>query len=188
MSLLSISNLVAGYGDFQALFGVSLSVEEGKIVAIIGSNGAGKTTLLKTITGLLHPQQATDVQFDGNPIGSYEPGNNREARYRDGSRGTSRIRVPQRRRQPPYGRQLRPLGPMDARAGATPFSPTWQNDVLPCRRRFQVASNKCWPSAGRLWPIQDFYFVTSSVLDLHRLSFATFTQPCLGSGLKGRQS
>ena len=73
MSLLSISNLVAGYGDFQALFGVSLSVEEGKIVAIIGSNGAGKTTLLKTITGLLHPQQATDVQFDGNPIGSYEP-------------------------------------------------------------------------------------------------------------------
>jgi len=73
MSLLSISDLVAGYGDFQALFGVSLSVEEGKIVAIIGSNGAGKTTLLKTITGLLHPQQATDVQFDGNPIGSYEP-------------------------------------------------------------------------------------------------------------------
>jgi branched-chain amino acid transport system ATP-binding protein len=73
MSLLSISNLVAGYGDFQALFGVSLSVEEGKIVAIIGSNGAGKTTLLKTITGLLHPQQATDVQFDGDPIGSYEP-------------------------------------------------------------------------------------------------------------------
>ena len=73
MSLLSISDLVAGYGDFQALCGVSLSVEEGKIVAIIGSNGAGKTTLLKTITGLLHPQQATDVQFDGNPIGSYEP-------------------------------------------------------------------------------------------------------------------
>ena len=73
MSLLNIYNLVAGYGDFQALFEVSLSVEEGKIVAIIGSNGAGKTTLLKTITGLLHPQQATDVQFDGNPIGSYEP-------------------------------------------------------------------------------------------------------------------
>jgi len=73
MNLLNIYNLVAGYGDFQALFGVSLSVEEGKIVAIIGSNGAGKTTLLKTITGLLHPQQATDVQFDGNPIGSYEP-------------------------------------------------------------------------------------------------------------------
>ena len=63
MNLLNIFNLVAGYGDFQALFGVSLSVEEGKIVAIIGSNGAGKTTLLKTITGLLRPQRP-----DGRPV------------------------------------------------------------------------------------------------------------------------
>jgi branched-chain amino acid transport system ATP-binding protein len=73
MMLLQIHDLVATYGDFQALFGVNLSIEEGEIVAIIGSNGAGKTTLLRTISGLLHPRQATDVQFDANPIGSYEP-------------------------------------------------------------------------------------------------------------------
>jgi branched-chain amino acid transport system ATP-binding protein len=65
--------IIAGYGDFQALFGVNLSVEESEIVAIIGSNGAGKTTLLKTITGLLRPRNTTDVQFDGNSIGSHEP-------------------------------------------------------------------------------------------------------------------
>jgi branched-chain amino acid transport system ATP-binding protein len=76
MSLLNIYNLVAGYGDFQALFGVSLSVVEGEIVAIIGSNGAGKTTLLKTVTGLLHPRDATtNIQFDGNSIGACEPEN-----------------------------------------------------------------------------------------------------------------
>jgi branched-chain amino acid transport system ATP-binding protein len=73
MSLLKTDNLVAGYGDFQALFGVSLFIEEGEIVALIGSNGAGKTTLLKTITGLLRPSKTTHIQFDGNYIGSCEP-------------------------------------------------------------------------------------------------------------------
>ena len=187
MSLLSISNLVAGYGDFQALFGVSLSVEEGKIVAIIGSNGAGKTTLLKTITGLLHPQQATDVQFDGNPIGSYEPETIVKlgiAMVPEGRRAFASLNVEDNLRMGGYcGRS----GPWTLDRVYALF-PTWQNDALPCRRRFLVASNKCWPSVERLWPIQDFYFVTSSVLDLHRLSFATFTQPCLGSGLKGQQS
>jgi branched-chain amino acid transport system ATP-binding protein len=73
MSLLETRNLVAGYGDFQALFGISLTIEEGETVAIIGSNGAGKTTLLKTISGLLRPRDAIDVQFAGAAIGSLEP-------------------------------------------------------------------------------------------------------------------
>ncbi|HUN95606.1 MAG TPA: ABC transporter ATP-binding protein [Bradyrhizobium sp.] len=73
MSLLRTHNLVATYGDFQALFGVSLSIDQGEVVAIIGSNGAGKTTLLRTICGLLHPARADDVQFHGSPIGAFEP-------------------------------------------------------------------------------------------------------------------
>jgi branched-chain amino acid transport system ATP-binding protein len=73
MSLLQTNNLMAAYGDFQALFGVNLSIAQGEIVAIIGSNGAGKTTLLRTICGLLHPPHAEDVQFDGAAIGSFEP-------------------------------------------------------------------------------------------------------------------
>ncbi len=73
MSLLQTNGLVAGYGDFQALFGVSLSVDEGETIAIIGSNGAGKTTLLKTISGLLRTRDPTDIEFDGTPIGSLEP-------------------------------------------------------------------------------------------------------------------
>ena len=46
-------DLAAFYGDFQALFGIDLRIEEGETVAIIGANGAGKSTLLRTITGLL---------------------------------------------------------------------------------------------------------------------------------------
>ena len=53
--LLEVRTIDAFYGDFQALFGVSLSVEAGQIIAVIGANGAGKSTLLKTIAGLMHP-------------------------------------------------------------------------------------------------------------------------------------
>ena len=72
MNLLETIDLVAGYGDFQALFGINLSIEEGETVAIIGSNGAGKTTLLRTICGLLRPRHAAEIRFDGSPIGSLE--------------------------------------------------------------------------------------------------------------------
>ena len=73
MSLLQTEDLVAGYGDFQALFGISLAIEQGETVAIIGANGAGKSTLLRTICGLLRPRLPTDVRFDGMPIGALEP-------------------------------------------------------------------------------------------------------------------
>ena len=68
MALLSIENLDAFYGDFQALFGISAHVNAGETVAIIGSNGAGKSTFLKTITGML-PAAREAVRFDGEPIG-----------------------------------------------------------------------------------------------------------------------
>jgi branched-chain amino acid transport system ATP-binding protein len=73
MRLLETHHLVAGYGDFQALFGVDLAIEEGETVAIIGSNGAGKTALLRAIAGLLRPLHAEDIQFAGRPIGALEP-------------------------------------------------------------------------------------------------------------------
>jgi branched-chain amino acid transport system ATP-binding protein len=66
--LLEIDAIDAFYGDFQALFGVSLKVEAGQVVAVIGANGAGKSTLLRTIAGLMHPRHGAIV-FDGEPIG-----------------------------------------------------------------------------------------------------------------------
>jgi branched-chain amino acid transport system ATP-binding protein len=66
--MLTISDLDAYYGDFRALFGVSLKVAEGELIAVIGSNGAGKSTLLKTISGLL-PTSPDRVMLDQSPIG-----------------------------------------------------------------------------------------------------------------------
>ncbi len=67
--LLDIRAIDAFYGDFQALFGVSLRVNAGEVVAVIGANGAGKSTLLKTIAGLMHPRHG-DIRFDGAPVGA----------------------------------------------------------------------------------------------------------------------
>ncbi len=66
--LLEVRAIDAFYGDFQALFGVSLKVNAGEVVAIIGANGAGKSTLLKTIAGMMAPRHG-DILFDGAPIG-----------------------------------------------------------------------------------------------------------------------
>jgi branched-chain amino acid transport system ATP-binding protein len=53
---LELTGIQAGYGDFQALFGVSLRVDPGEAVGVVGPNGAGKTTLLRVISGLLRPR------------------------------------------------------------------------------------------------------------------------------------
>ncbi len=66
--LLKVADLVAYYGDFQALYGVSLDIAAGEVVAIVGANGAGKSTLLKTIAGQLAARRES-VSFDGVAIG-----------------------------------------------------------------------------------------------------------------------
>ena len=68
MSLLTTQGLTAHYGDFQALFGVDIALNEGETVAIIGANGAGKTTLMRSLSGVLRngPEMIT---LDGKAIG-----------------------------------------------------------------------------------------------------------------------
>jgi len=71
-ALLATIGLTAFYGDFQALFGVDLVVEEGETIAVIGANGAGKSTLLRTICGLL-PAAAERIRYRDGNIGSLSP-------------------------------------------------------------------------------------------------------------------
>ncbi len=72
MALLEIAGLDVHYGGIHALKGVSLKVEAGEVVTLIGANGAGKTTTLRAISGLLKPSRGT-VTFDGKPITGVAP-------------------------------------------------------------------------------------------------------------------
>jgi branched-chain amino acid transport system ATP-binding protein len=67
MALLEIDNIHTYYGNIHALKGISVTVEKGEIVSLIGANGAGKTTTLRTICGLLHPREGR-VILDGEDI------------------------------------------------------------------------------------------------------------------------
>src|SRR5579885_182401 len=68
MAILEMNAIPAFSGDFQALYGVSMSVDAGQTVAVIGANGAGKSTLLKAIVGM-HPAAPDMIRFEGVPIG-----------------------------------------------------------------------------------------------------------------------
>ncbi len=68
MSLLEVRDLDVFYGDFQALFGLSLQVETNEIVTMIGANGAGKSSLLNAVAGL-QPSAPETVRFDGMAVG-----------------------------------------------------------------------------------------------------------------------
>jgi branched-chain amino acid transport system ATP-binding protein len=65
--MLTIENLEVAYGRTQVLWGVTLAIGEGEIIALVGANGAGKTTLLKTISGILKPK-AGRIAFDGTSL------------------------------------------------------------------------------------------------------------------------
>lgn len=71
MALLEVNNVHAYYGNIKALKGISLTVEEGEIVSLIGGNGAGKTTTLRTISGLLKPRNGS-VKFEGEDLSNYK--------------------------------------------------------------------------------------------------------------------
>jgi branched-chain amino acid transport system ATP-binding protein len=72
MALLEVDEIHTFYGNIEALKGVSLEVEEGEIVTLIGSNGAGKSTTLRSISGLTPPREGT-IRFDGREIEHVPP-------------------------------------------------------------------------------------------------------------------
>jgi branched-chain amino acid transport system ATP-binding protein len=72
MALLEIENIHTYYGHIHALKGVSLDVDKGEIVTLIGANGAGKSTMLKTTSGLLRPRQGS-IHLEGEDLTCYRP-------------------------------------------------------------------------------------------------------------------
>ena len=72
MSLLELDNASVFYEDFQALYDISIKVNEGDVFACIGANGAGKSTMLRAISGVLIPRSGR-ILFDGQPIDHMPP-------------------------------------------------------------------------------------------------------------------
>jgi branched-chain amino acid transport system ATP-binding protein len=72
MPLLEVDDIHTYYGNIEALKGISLTVEEGEIVTLIGSNGAGKSTTLRSISGVTPPREGT-IRFDGEDISTVPP-------------------------------------------------------------------------------------------------------------------
>ena len=70
--MLQVDNIDVAYGDVQVLYDVSLDIQKGELVAVIGANGAGKTTLLKTISSLLKPTQGK-IEFKGEIVSGLSP-------------------------------------------------------------------------------------------------------------------
>jgi len=70
MAMLELENVHSYYGNIHALKGISLMVEEGEIVTLIGANGAGKSSTLRTISGILHNRQGT-IKFEGQDLSQY---------------------------------------------------------------------------------------------------------------------
>jgi branched-chain amino acid transport system ATP-binding protein len=70
--ILKLSNVESAYGPIKAIRGVSLQVDRGRIVTVLGSNGAGKTTILKTISGIIDPRKGS-VEFKGSDITAHDP-------------------------------------------------------------------------------------------------------------------
>ena len=72
MALLEVTDLHTFYGNMEALKGISLRVEEGEVVTLIGSNGAGKSTTLRSISGMTPPREGM-IKFNGTEIGEVPP-------------------------------------------------------------------------------------------------------------------
>src|SRR3982750_1853442 len=72
MSMLEVDDIHTYYGNIEALKGISLTVDEGEVVTLIGSNGAGKSTTLRSVSGLT-PPRAGSIVFDGKEIGETPP-------------------------------------------------------------------------------------------------------------------
>lgn len=72
MGFLEIKQIDVFYGDVQVIFDLSLHIEEGEVVSIIGGNGAGKSTLLRTVSGLMNPRRG-EITFQGVPIQDAPP-------------------------------------------------------------------------------------------------------------------
>ena len=99
MALLEVDDIHTYYGNIEALKGISLTVEEGEVVTLIGSNGAGKSTTLRSISGLTAPREGS-IRFEGKEIGETAAAGHRAPGHLAVARGTALLPAHDRAREP----------------------------------------------------------------------------------------
>ena len=115
MALLEIDDIHVFYDNIEALKGVSINVEKGRIVTLVGANGAGKTTTLKAVSGLVHPRLG-EIRFAGASLSDVPAHAIAAMGVRHVPEGRRIFRPPDRSREPGDGR-LRPARPPGNRRG-----------------------------------------------------------------------
>ena len=152
MALLEINNLEYSYGQVKAVKGISMHVNEGEIVTLIGSNGAGKTTTLRTVSGLVSPQGVRgEILFDGQPI-QKNPGYKiaRLGLYQvlEGRHVFPKLTVEENLATGAYNvrdsKQVK-----DGIREVYRLFPRWRNARPPSAATCRAASSRCWQSAAR---------------------------------------
>ena len=151
MSLLSVRNVKVAYGKVVALDGVSLTVESGELVTLVGANGAGKSTLMKAITGLVRPS-AGEIEFEGRSLigrETYDIARLGIAYVPEG-RGTLReLSVRENLRLGAFARSWDAEVRTDLDRVLARFPDTCRAYRSTRRARCLAANSRCWSSAAR---------------------------------------
>ena len=148
MSLLKIVDLEVFYGNAQALHGMSVNVQRGELLSLIGSNGAGKSTLFKSICGMVKPNSGS-INFKGIDIHGKSPAHITElgvAMVPEGRRLFRSLSVEENLILGGYVNRARALGIWRK---STIYFQCLKNEGMLRRPRYRVGNNKWLPSGGR---------------------------------------
>jgi len=137
LSLLEIDHLSVKYGDVSALTGISLTIERGAIISLVGSNGSGKSTLINALSGLL-PVHSGSVKFNGNAI-DHLPAHKRVA--------LGLVQVPENRRLFPH---MTVLENLEMGAMHPLFKPKRKENIEKILHLFPVLAERTMQTAGTL--------------------------------------
>ena len=149
-TLLEVADIHTYYGAIEALKGVSLTVEAGEVVTLIGSNGAGKSTTLRSISGLT-PARSGKITFAGEDITRVPGPRDTHPRDRAGPGGPALLRADDRAREPGPGRApaTRPRDQRRPQPRLRAFPPAQGARAAERPARCPAASSRCSPSGGR---------------------------------------
>ena len=148
-NILEIKNLVVSYGGIEAVKGIDLKVEEGKIVTLIGSNGAGKSTTLKAVAGLVKPKSGEILLNGANLVGKSTDQivSSGVTLVPEGRRVFENLTVAENLR---IGAYLRKDSLADDLTRVYDLFPRLKEREWQGHSR--AANSRCWPLAARLWP------------------------------------